>query len=368
MKINKKFIVIAIVLIFIISFMGSKGELVENMEIPIGVGEDIEKINGNIIYKIPILIYSFEESNKITSYELVGEGLNPTDTRQNRQLKASKKFIFGLNKAFIFSEEAAKNGIDVFLDLSLNNPEINDRAICIVCKGRAETLLNYKVKGYDSSSDYIDGMVKNLNQFNFFPMQYSLTDLMVRCDAEGRTATLPYIEIKNGALETTGLAIFNKDKMVGKATMEETKIINILKENNVKGILSIQDNSNHYISLYGTSKRKVKCYKKDGKYKFDINLNIEGQIISNKLYKNINLDKLQMDKFQADLARKVETNCSTIIKNIMLQYKVDVLDLGRIAAAKYGRHTGVDWNKAITSDNIKISAKIKVYNEGRGNY
>ncbi|MCR6699576.1 ATP-binding protein [Escherichia coli] len=241
MKINNKLLFIPVILIFIAVFIGGKGELVENLEIPVGVGVDVEKTPSGIAYKIPIVVYSFEDANKIESYQLLGEGSIPPDTRQDRQLKANKKFILGLNKIFVYSEASAKNGLKPFLDLNLNNPEINDRAWCVIFKGKAQDILNYKVKGYKSSSDYIEGMIKNLNEFNFFSKQYTFTDIFVRCSTEGRTALLPYIEIKDGLIQTTGLAIFNKDKMVANVGIEESRVINMLKENNKITIEVVND-------------------------------------------------------------------------------------------------------------------------------
>ncbi|AAK78576.1 Ger(x)C family germination protein [Clostridium acetobutylicum] len=368
MKINNKLLFIPVILIFIAVFIGGKGELVENLEIPVGVGVDVEKTPSGIAYKIPIVVYSFEDANKIESYQLLGEGSIPPDTRQDRQLKANKKFILGLNKIFVYSEASAKNGLKPFLDLNLNNPEINDRAWCVIFKGKAQDILNYKVKGYKSSSDYIEGMIKNLNEFNFFSKQYTFTDIFVRCSTEGRTALLPYIEIKDGLIQTTGLAIFNKDKMVANVGIEESRVINMLKENNVKGIVSVERSPKRYTSFYGVTKRKIKCYKKDGKYQFIINLKLKGKIVTNQLYKNITSDSRQLQKFKFLLEKSVEQNCNQTIKDITKKYKVDVLDLGRVATAKYGKHTGTDWNKAVSESDIKVNVKVEIDDEGRGDY
>lgn len=355
-------------MIFIISFAGSKGELIENLEIPVGVGTDIKKSPVNTIYDVPILTYTFEEGNKVTSSLIHGEASTIGETREDRQLKSSKRFLLGLNRLFVFSEETARNGIKPFIDICFNNPEINDKAVCIICKGTASHILEYKPKGYNSSVEYIEGMVKNLRQFNFFPMEYSIIDIILRMDAEGRTALLPYVEIDNEGLKTTGLAIFDKDKMVAKTNMEETRIINILKENNVKGTLTLKQNSKQYINFYATSKRKIKCSKENGKYKFIINLKINGDIINNELYKNMYQSKDKVKKFENDMNIYVEKLCNSSINTIKNEYKIDVLDLGRVAAAKYGKNKNIDWNKVVSNSDIKVNVSVKVANEGRGDY
>ncbi|OAA94125.1 Ger(x)C family spore germination protein [Clostridium coskatii] len=375
MKKNKFFILILIILIFVISFMGTKGELVENLQIPVGVGADIEKTSSYTTYIVPILMHSFESGNKIVSNVLTGKGSTVGRTRENRQLKSSKKFLLGINRIYIFSEEASRNGIKNFIDIILNNANTNDRAFSVVCKGKVEDIFKYNVKGYASSAEYIYEMVKNSNQFNFFPSQYTIMDIIVRIDAEGRNTLLPYIEItgdKNSGggnlIKTTGVAIFNKDKMIAKTDVKEAKIINLLKESNVKGILTLQQNSKKYTDFYATSKRKVKCYKENGKYNFIINLDLKGTVIDNELYNNMYKDLKETKEFEQSMESSVKEMCDNTINKIKSQYKVDVLDLGRVAAAKYGRETGTDWNEVISNSNIQVNVKVKVDSQGRGDY
>jgi hypothetical protein len=50
------------------------------------------------------------------------------------------------------------------------------------------------------------------------------------------------------------------------------------------------------------------------------------------------------------------------------KYKVDCLELGQFAAAKYGRHTGTDWNKAVSNSKIIVKAKVSIEKVTRGTY
>ena len=361
------FIIITIILIIIIAGIGSKGEMVENIAVVVGIGYDVEKEGSHVIYDIPFLAYTFEGKDKIMTRVVSGKSINLGETRETRQVKSGRSITLGLTKLFVFSQDTAQLGMKNALDILHNNPDINDRAICVVCKGKANDILKYPIQGYQSSADYIESMIKNLKQYNFFSMQYSITDLIVRAKAEGRNSLLPYIEIKDNNIETTGLAIFKKNKMVAKADMGETKIINMLKENNVKGMLTLQ-NGKKYINCYTTSKSMITCSKKDGKYKFVINLNLKGNIISNELYDNIETDPSVMKRFEDDMANHVQKMSNEFINKSKCQYKTDVLDLGRIAAAKYGRGTGIDWDDTICNSDIDVNVKFEVISEGRGDF
>lgn len=361
------FFIISMVVLILISFIGVKGELVENLEIPVGVGADLEKNPAGYSYIIPFLVYSFEDGS-VGSNVLSGKSKSLGETREERQLKAGKKALIGLNRVFVVSEDVARVEMKNYIDIWINNPEINDRGVCVVCKGKAEDMLKQKVKGYGNAGEFLEGMVKNLRQYNFFPMQYSIIDIIVRAEDEGRNILLPYVEIKEGNIETTGLAIFRGSKMIGKTNISEARIINILKESNVKGIFTLQLDSKHYISSYTYSKRKVSCSRENGKYKFLINLDLKGTILSNGMYKDLDTDIEVLNKFQEDMKNYVEKLCNESINNIKYKYKTDVLDLGRVAAAKYGRDTGVDWNEVVCNSDIEVNVNYIVDTEGRGNY
>ncbi|MDP4179223.1 MAG: Ger(x)C family spore germination C-terminal domain-containing protein, partial [Bacillota bacterium] len=60
--------------------------------------------------------------------------------------------------------------------------------------------------------------------------------------------------------------------------------------------------------------------------------------------------------------------CEEFINKMKTDYKVDCLELGRVAAAKYGRRTGTDWNKVVMDSDIKINVKVKLNKQGRGDY
>jgi len=368
LKKSKIFIIITMLLVIIIAGIGAKGEMVENLGIIVGVGNDVEKRGSDITYSVPFLLYSFETKDKITTRVLTGTGRSLGETRETRQLISGRRLLIGLSKVFIFSQDVSVLGIKNILDINHNNSEVNDRALCIVCKGKAEDMLKYPVAGFQSSADFIDGMVKSLQVYNFFPQQYTMMDLLVRAKTEGRNILLPYIEIKDNNIETTGLAIFKKDKMVAKADMSEARIINMLKENNVKGILTLQ-NGSKYINCYTTAKNKTTCSKEeDGKYKFVVNLTLNGNIISNELYDSVETDPQVMKRFEEDMTNYVQRMSNEFINKSKCQYKTDVLDLGRIAAAKYGKGTGTDWDEVICNSDIEVNVKFAVEGEGRGDF
>jgi Ger(x)C family germination protein len=362
-------LLISLILLFISYIYDTNMKPVENLEIISGAGYDIlEKRDGKITYSIPLSTYVFESDGKITREMKTGIGTTIAQTRGDRQRKSDKKFLLGLEKVYVISEDYARLGIRSLLDILFSNPQVNDSGAVIICKGRAEDLLTYEIKGYSSSADYLEGMINSAQGFNFFPNSYTLMDVFIRVDSEGRRSIIPYIELKQNGPEVTGLALFSRDKMVDLIDMSQARILNLLRENKGSGSIQLQKDDKNYVDYYSTATRKVKVSREGERYSFDIDLLLEGGITSIEGFPSVIDDPYLKKQLEEDFAYNIKIKCDEFIIKMKSEYRLDLLDLGRLAAAKYGRHENKDWDKIVSSSDIKVNVKVKIEKEGKGNY
>lgn len=360
--------IILLLIVFInIYYYGSSVRFIEELDIPSGIGYDIEShLDGINYYNIPIDSYIYTPTGTVKDIIHLGKGETLLKTRQYRQRLSNRKFLLGNEKVYLISERIANRGIDDLSDLLYFIPSVNPSAVFLVCSGKPEEILKYKVKGYPTSSDYIYGMVENLVQYNFFPKEkYDIKNIYMDLNSEGKNLVLPYVEIKDHGLEITGMAIFKGDKMITKINAEELQTMNLLREKNTKGIISIIDDSENYAEVDCYIKRKVKCYRENGRYKFIINLKVDGDVINYKSDK-YNLGSVEADKeLKYNLDKNLHISAEEFISKMQKQYKTDILRLGNLAAAKYGRHSKTDWNKVIMDSDIKVNTDIKIIRRER---
>lgn len=362
-----KFFLISLLIIGAIAFFvnGVYRVPVEKVSVASAIGYDIEgTIDGITTHSVPITYYNID-SKMDSSRTIVSKGKTLAETRETRQARIDKKFLLGFEKVYIVSDDAAKHGIKEILDVLTHNAEVNDTALFCVCKGKAEDIMKLKIQGYPSSGDFIEGLLKSSLEYNFYPKNYKLIDVFLRMDAEGRSIVIPCIEVKEGNVIISGVAIFAKGKLVTITSLVEAKLLNLLKENNITGMLTVQDEGEKYVNFYGKSKRKVQCYKEGKNFRFVINLTISGDVTADEGYEDIiNNPKIQKN-IEEKLAKKTKVDLEKYIQKIKSEHKVDCLELGRIAAAKYGRKTGTDWDKVITSSSIEVNVKVKIDKVGR---
>lgn len=371
MKKSYKLLILITIFALVIFYnnVDDRVEFIENLSIPIGIGYDIKlKTDGDIIYSVPTNVYLFESNGTSTSKVVMAEGNTLLETRGNRQDKLGKKFFIGLEKVYLFGDELAQYGLRDVIEGVFNEPLISDMGYGVVCKGKAESILKYPIKGYISSAEFIEGLIKNLKYGNFFGKDFKMSDVFLKMSSEGRKTILPYIEIKDNTIAVTGVAIFKQDKMVLKMNMKDTRMLNLLTEDNVQGTISVKDNANDYVSTIVLSKRKVDCIKKDDNYKFIINLNLKTDICYDRSKTPVYENRKNEEIFKKKLSQQVENEAADFIKKMQSVYKLDLLDLGRAAAAKYGRRKGVDWDKIVSDSQIDVKVNVKVDRVGRGKF
>lgn len=384
----KKKKITGLLMAMILLFMyGQKTEdtSLQNIDILGGFGYDIIKsTKGNVQKIFCYSVYNFKsyistregmfssespsdkEKRDAESTVVIGKGMNLGEIRQNRQLTLNKNIVPGVHRITLLSEEKAVNGIKDIANLEFTNSKVNDRSTAVVCKGKTEDMLRLNIPGYQSSSDYIEGVIVNSTSYNFLAKEYNILDIYLKLDTEGRNLVMPYVETKDKIVELSGMAVFKGEKMAYVLPMNEARIMNMMRENNVKGILTIQDNSKKYINYDTVVKRKIKCNKVNEKYNFEVNVSFNGDIIENTMFKDINeKEQKQISKL---IESKIEEECNRFISSMQNKYKMDFLDLGIYAVAKYGRDTGVDWNEVVSNSDITVKVKVKVDKFGMGLY
>lgn len=341
---------------------------VEEIDIISGIGYDIEgDPDSDFKYNISISRDIFQE-DKIITQVISGKARSILGTRQDRQRRSNKEFLLGLEQVTMASEKFARYSIRNLINTVFSNPHVNDKTWMIICKGKAVDILKFKIEGYPSSADYIEGLIENAKNYNFFPDNYKLVDIYVRVDEEGRNLSVPYIEIVKDNIEITGMALFKNDKMTAKIDLGDARIMSILKEKHSHGILTVQKNPREYVDYMAHVNSKTKCTKVDDKFKFTIDLDFEGDVIGNELYEDLLGNLEDNKKFEKDMKAKIEKMCYGFIEKMQKDYKVDCLELGRVAAAKYGRNTGVDWNEIVSDSDIKVNVKVTIDRYGRGDF
>ncbi|EYE89432.1 hypothetical protein Q428_02195 [Fervidicella metallireducens AeB] len=369
-KKNKVMIICVLVAVLIVFFLEKSEEApnVEELDIAVGIGYNITEKSDGIYYDIPFNVYYFQENGKTKSNIRQGRDKTTGQVKQERQRESPRSYSLGFEKVVLIEEKFAKYGIRGILDVSFNLPKFNNDAFVFVCRENTNEYFKEDIMGYTSTSDFLYGLIKNMQDNWFFGENYKYKDLILIVDSEGRNAVLPYIEKEKDEIAIKGMALFKGDKLKAVIDINDAKWMNILREKKSKGLLTLKKNSKEYINSYSSSQKKVKCIKNGEECKFIIDLDISGDIISNTMYKDLFSNTETLKNFEKLMASEIRGYLLDFVKKMQTDYRVDCLELGKIAAAKYGRGTGVDWNEVVCRSEIEINVRFKVNSVGRGEY
>lgn len=360
-----KIIIFFIIIMFISITLCSCHDMhpIEELSIITGFGYDIEK-NDEIKLVDPADFLVIKKKDETDSIVLDGKGSSIYSIGDNRRSKQSKAFFFGTEIIYLISEERAKFGIKDIIDDLLRYPNLNINAKIVICKGKCEEYFSLKPETGIISEQLFE-MLKYAYKGNFYSTKNSVNDFLLMYYQQGREIYLPYIEIIDERPQLAGSAMFKNDKMVRKIPIEETKLINLLRSSDGTGHMSISsDRPLEYLDIEGENKVKVKVSTRDAQLKYDIFINVSADLRVDTLYEK-ELTKERVSKIERLFEAKLKKDLNVEVKKIQKVYKIDCLDIGKYAIAKYGRDSGYDNEEYFTNADIKVHVKVKIKSTGR---
>jgi len=91
-------------------------------------------------------------------------------------------------------------------------------------------------------------------------------------------------------------------------------------------------------------------------------------MINCKSCKNELCTKEGKDGVVKEFEEKIYKESYEFINKMQNEYKIDVLNLGNVAAAEYGRNTGVNWDEVVSNSEIELDINMRLIRGARGTF
>jgi len=294
-------------------------------------------------------------------------GLLIASARGQKTYSLPGEYSAGVASNIVFSEALAATGLNKVSDaLSRGalNPHTENYS---VSEGRAETILRVPIKDYPSMGDYLRMLIRSSNRRTFMP---STTLHQFEVDQNpGKNPVMPLLGIKDDKVMFSGAAIFKKDKMVGKANLNETQYLVMLRgipsTGNLPFILNKEGKMSDIGSINVNNKRKVKVERNGDNFTFTISITLAGHLAEHSSEDLFTQNEELRTEIEDQVASDVTEGCNKFIKKMQDQYKVDCIDISKYALAKWRNELEdkVDKN-FIENVDIKVDVKVKLENVG----
>ncbi len=317
---------------------------------------------------LTVIIPNISEDVKVPFRIEKTSGLMIGNARGQKAYSSPGTYSPGVAAVIIFGEDLAANrGINNVVEALRRGAQIPKTEDFAVAEGRAESILRVPTKDYPSMAEYLRGLLQKSQNRAFIPSS-TLFHFGVNI-APGKNPIMPLLTLKDEKVEVAGTAIFKKDKMIGKANLDETRILMMLRgikaTGNIPFILERDGQILDKGSVDLKNSRKVKVERNGDDFTFQITIMLEGNLVEHQFGKlfteNEDLRKMIEDQIAADITE----DCQKFIQKMQEQYQVDCIDISKYALAKWRKElkNKVDQD-FIGNVNINVEVKMKLKNVG----
>ncbi|MBU5454973.1 Ger(x)C family spore germination protein [Caproiciproducens sp. MSJ-32] len=188
------------------------------------------------------------------------EGKTAIEALKNVNLISSTRLNYSQNRAYIFTEKAAKSGIEKYLSLINNNQQLSIKPDMFIYYGDLSKLLEVSSKDEEYLGQYLEELI-NRNKTNPKAVSANMNDYLSKVIEEDDSFIVGSLKIKEDEIgekiELSGGAILKDHKLVSTMNPLEVVSYNVLLNNITDGILEIsnpqKDEGLITVEILGTS-------------------------------------------------------------------------------------------------------------------
>ncbi|OFI06183.1 spore germination protein A3 precursor [Clostridium acetireducens DSM 10703] len=287
---------------------------------------------------------------------------------QEATAKSSRSIRFGHTKLLILGSELLQypNTIKEVIDYLDRQPSLNRNMITMVAKGTAEDYVKFIPAMESNIENYIIGLAENNKNTMMKPLTLKevLTSL-INNDENVLIPTMELDKVKN-ELSLVGTSIIKNYKIIGNLDKSQSYNVQLIK-GDIKGGNKVIYINGHPInfSIYNI-KRKIKMDNSKNKIKFNIDLEMEGQLkqsyVGNELFYK---DSIQA--VENNLNKTIKKECEETFRVVQKQYNVDVFGLGdymkKFHPYTWKKFKG-NWDEVFNNVDINVNVNFKVRRVG----
>lgn len=294
-----------------------------------------------------------------------GVGKTALEAIRDVNMASSYKINFTQNRALIFTEAAAKQGIDKFLNLINNDQEFQVKPYAFVYFGDIKNLIDISQNDEEYVGLFLNDLVHK-NRKNPRSIISNINDYIVESEIGNSYAVMSSLEIRKDVVdqrvELSGGVLMRDNKMIEKIDVTEGMSYNFLMDKIKTGTLEIsnpQMNEGFVTLEILNSKTKTKVeYKND---KVILNKKIKVKAVIAEAQGRFIVSKESVDTLKA----KAEQNIKDYLEQFFYSFvdkDIDILQVERLLEIKYPQKIIED---VLSKIDLNIDVEISIQSGDR---
>lgn len=371
----KKVILAFISLILLISVTGCWNySEVDDIAIVSGVGIDKGKSEGELAVTVEIVdTKKGSKSNQSGIKMLTLSGPTIFDIVRGMISITGEKLFWSHSKVIVISEELAREGVIRVIDWYNRDTETRSDVYIFVSKEKTAQEVISLSSVTESILAYELAQQMRIEKNTSTAPVVEIFDFIDKLEASGEYAMAPLIyiheqnKIKNARV--SGTAIFNKDKMAGTISGDETKFMLFARDEIKGGVLPLNDEKGKpAFSLEILSNRtKVKPVWNDGKLQMQINTVTQvglDEVMAPKEFNDINSKKVLEKRAGKELQQQI----LSVIHKVQKDYQADIFGFGELVHERMPENwkkIKQNWRQEFTQLDVVVNSKVMIKISGQ---
>lgn len=323
---------------------------------------DIDDLGRVVIYLDCVKPYRNTNESSDNGKRIIYKGIGKTALEAIRDINvaASYKINFSQNRAIIFTEAAAKQGINKYLNLINNDQEFKVKPYMFVYFGDIENLIKISANDEENTGIFLSELVQK-NKANSRLTITNINDYLVKSEVGNNYALISGLELRKDVIderiEVSGAALMRNNFMVERISIKDGLSYNFLTDNIKTGTLEVQNPQmdNGFITLEILRNKTKTKIEYDGndiiltkKIKLKTTIaEAQGRFISSK-------ESIEM------LKKEEEENIKNYLNTFFHKFSsknIDILQVERLLEIKYPKLVIED---AISKTALKIEIDLEI--------
>lgn len=339
-----------------------------------GVG--LDKSDGKLRMSVEIIKPQGGQSGTEGQEQLNGKHVI-LDTTEETVLENAREMIryskrrlhFEHSRVWIISEKLARDSFVPYLDEFRRDPMFRLNSYLFITQNNPMDILNSSTLYEELSSlelvsalaqtKYVTGYT-SVKLYEF----YNLTEGPIA------NAYIPMIKIeKKGEKKITavnGMAVINKDRMVGLLTSNETVGLNFLIGKVKGGSLTVNVNEKDKATIeLGKVKTKIEPKLIGNKLDVNVHIKVEGILADNYTKKAISKELFK--KIEAKVSKKIENDVHLTLDKLQKEFQTDISGIGLETFRRYPKQwRGIkgEWNEIFSNAKIAVHIQTDITHSG----
>ena len=353
-----KLIILNLILLLIISGCWDVNEIEKTQFAKYITVDPLPKQPDNYLFSIQFPVLREDSPEKVNTLSTTAPSLKSSIS--NFQTRTMGWISLGMLRTIIFNQTIAKQGLLPHLDTLWREPIVPGSVTMAICTNKkAIEIEGIQPAPVEDTGVYLDELFDTTSKNSLYP-EKSLNDFFISLKTSGKEATIPLLKYGKDDIKIVGLALFRKDKMVGKIEIPETRALLLIQEKFVKGPIDLKIQDYHVNYYVQQVKTKINVnYSKD-RFDFEINSKLEVDVTENTSEKRLIGNKAALNKMEKFLARALKKEMHKLFGQLQTQQS-DVIGLGQRAKAKYPQYYNKKyWNQQFSQAKIHIHIDVSI--------